>query len=131
MLFLLVDRMYCCSCLVYVVFLRVFVVLCGHCLFLLQMPETWLEVSILKVLRPVTSTQIFSWFPCVYKQILRRFPRFVITTTCFSRTPPDLNLVVTNFMMPDCWLEVRIRKVLRPAISTQFFLGFPVPKSKC
>ena len=24
--------------------------------------------------------------------------------------------------MPDCWLEVSIRKVLRPAISTQFFL---------
>jgi len=33
--------------------------------------------------------------------------------------------------MPDCWLEVSIRKGLRPAISTQVFLGFPVPKSKC
>ena len=33
--------------------------------------------------------------------------------------------------MPVCWLEVSIRKVLRPAISTQVFLGFPVPKSKC
>ena len=32
---------------------------------------------------------------------------------------------------PDCWLEVSIRKVLRPATSTQVFLGFPVPKSKC
>jgi len=29
--------------------------------------------------------------------------------------------------MPDCWLEVSIRKVLRPATSTQVFLGFPVP----
>ena len=30
-------------------------------------------------------------------------------------------------LMPDCWLEVSTRKVLRPAISTQvFFLGFPV-----
>ena len=29
--------------------------------------------------------------------------------------------------MPDCWLDVSVRKVLRPAISTQvFFLGFPV-----
>jgi len=27
--------------------------------------------------------------------------------------------------------EVSIRKVLRPATSTQVFLGFPVPKSKC
>jgi len=33
--------------------------------------------------------------------------------------------------MPDCWLEVSIRKVLRPATSTQVFLNFPVPKSKC
>jgi len=40
----------------------------------------------------------FSWIPCVYKQMLRRFPRFQVTTTCFSCSPPDLNLVVTNFV---------------------------------
>jgi len=40
----------------------------------------------------------FSWFPCVYKQMLRWFPRFQVSTTCFSCSPPDLNLVVTNFM---------------------------------
>ena len=40
----------------------------------------------------------FSWFPCVYKQILRWFPRFQVATTCFSFSPPDLNLVVTNFI---------------------------------
>jgi len=40
----------------------------------------------------------FSWFPCVYKQMLRRFPRFQVATTCFSCSPPDLNLVVTNFI---------------------------------
>ena len=40
----------------------------------------------------------FSWFPCVYKQMLRWFPRFQVATTCFSCNPPDLNLVVTNFM---------------------------------
>ena len=33
--------------------------------------------------------------------------------------------------MADCWLEVSIRNNLRPAISTQVFLGFPVSKSKC
>ena len=33
-------------------------------------------------------------------------------------------------MMPDCWLEVSIRKVLRQATSTQVFLGFPVSISK-
>ena len=33
--------------------------------------------------------------------------------------------------MPDCWLEVNIRKVLRPATSTQAFLGFLASKSEC
>ena len=33
--------------------------------------------------------------------------------------------------MPDCGLEVSIRKVLRTATSTEVFLGFPVPISKC
>ena len=33
--------------------------------------------------------------------------------------------------MPDCWLEVSIRKVLRPATSTQVFLGFRVSISIC
>ena len=40
----------------------------------------------------------FSSLPCVYKQMLRWFPRFQIVTTCFSCNPPDLNLLVTNFM---------------------------------
>ena len=40
----------------------------------------------------------FSWFPYVYKQMLRWFPRFQVATTCFLCRPPDLNLVVTNFM---------------------------------
>jgi len=40
----------------------------------------------------------FSWFPFVYKQMLRWFPIFQIATTCFSCSTPDLNLVVTNFM---------------------------------
>ena len=40
----------------------------------------------------------FSQFPCVYKQMLRWFPRFQVATTCFSCSPPDLNLLVTNFI---------------------------------
>ena len=40
----------------------------------------------------------FSWFPCVYKQMLRWFPTFQVATTCFSCNPPDLNLLVTNFI---------------------------------
>ena len=40
----------------------------------------------------------FSRFPCVYKQMLRWFPRFQVATTCFSCSPPDLNLLVNNFI---------------------------------
>ena len=40
----------------------------------------------------------FSWFPCVYKQMLRWFPRFQVATICFSCSPPDINLLVTNFI---------------------------------
>ena len=39
----------------------------------------------------------FSWFPCVYKRMLRWFPSFQVATTCFSCSPPDLNFLVTFF----------------------------------
>jgi len=39
-----------------------------------------------------------SWFPCAYKQMLRWFPTFQVASTCFWCSPPDLNLVVNNFM---------------------------------
>ena len=41
----------------------------------------------------------FSWFPCVYKQMLTWFRRFQVASTCFSCSPPDLNLLVTNFVV--------------------------------
>ena len=40
----------------------------------------------------------FSWFPCAYKQTLRWFPRFQVVTTCFSCSPPDLNLLDLYFI---------------------------------
>jgi hypothetical protein len=40
----------------------------------------------------------FSRFPCVYKQTLRRFPTFQVATTCPLFSPPELNLLVTNFI---------------------------------
>jgi len=42
----------------------------------------------------------FSRFRCVYKQMLRRLPRFQVATTCFSCSPPVLNLQlsVTSFI---------------------------------
>jgi hypothetical protein len=38
---------------------------------------------------------------------------------------------LTAAKVPDCWLEVSIRKVLRPTTLAQGFLGFPVSKSEC
>ena len=40
----------------------------------------------------------FSRFPYVNKQMLRWFPTFQVATACFSCSPPDLNLAVTNFI---------------------------------
>ena len=41
----------------------------------------------------------FSWFPCVYKRMLRWFTSFQIAATCFSCSPPDLNFPVTFFFI--------------------------------
>ena len=35
----------------------------------------------------------FTWFPRVFKRMLRWFPTFQVATTCFSCSPPDVNLV--------------------------------------
>ena len=39
-----------------------------------------------------------SWFPSVYKGMLRWFPSFQVATTCLSCNPPDLNFLVTFFV---------------------------------
>jgi hypothetical protein len=39
----------------------------------------------------------FSWFPRVFKEMLRWFPRLQVATTCFSCNPPDVNLVANQF----------------------------------
>ena len=62
------------------------------------MPDCWLEVSIRKVLRPATSTQVFLGFPVPKSKWWDGSPRFQVATTCFSCSPPDLNLLVSNFM---------------------------------
>ena len=38
-----------------------------------------------------------SWFPSVYKQMLRWFPSFQVATTCLSCSPPHFNFLVTFF----------------------------------
>jgi hypothetical protein len=40
----------------------------------------------------------FSWFPCVYKRMLRWFPRLQVATACFSCSPPDLNYLDPYFI---------------------------------
>jgi len=81
-----------------VVILCVFVVLCVYCCFFT------LDAGLLARSQysegPATGhlDTSFSWFPCVYKQMLRWFPQFQVATTCFSCSPPDLNSIVTNFM---------------------------------
>ena len=40
----------------------------------------------------------FPWFPCVYKRMLRWFPRLQVATACFSCSPPDLNFLVIYFI---------------------------------
>jgi len=40
----------------------------------------------------------FSWFPCVYKRVLRWFPRLQVATACFSYSPTDLNLLDPYFI---------------------------------
>ena len=40
----------------------------------------------------------FSWFSCVYKQMLRWFPRLQVATACFSCSPPDLNFLDPYFI---------------------------------
>ena len=90
------ECVYSCSC-VCVVILYVFAVLCVHCCF-------YLHAGLLARSQysegPATGhlDTGFSWFPCVYKQMLRWFPRFQVATTCFSCSPPDLNLLVTYFI---------------------------------
>jgi len=35
----------------------------------------------------------FSWYACVYKRMLRWFPRLQVAIICFSCSPPDLNFL--------------------------------------
>ena len=89
MMYCNLSRVFCCSCLV---ILCVFAVLCVYCCFFTldarllarsQYPEG-----------PATGhlDTSFSQFPCVYKLMLRWFPTFQVATTCFSCSPPYLNL---------------------------------------
>jgi len=40
----------------------------------------------------------FSWFPCVYKRMLRWLPRLQVAPACFSCSPTDLNFLDPYFI---------------------------------
>ena len=40
----------------------------------------------------------FPLVPCVYKRMLRWFPRLQVATACFSCSPPDLNFLDPYFL---------------------------------
>ena len=101
----------CIVCIVVVVLcvlLQLFCVYCCHlmcirctmCVLLLFNLDTGLLARSQYSEGPVTGhlDTGFSSFPCVYNQTLRWFPTFQVATTCFSCSPPDLNLLVTNFI---------------------------------
>ena len=44
----------------------------------------------------------FSWFPYVYKRMLRWFTSFQFATTCLSCSPPDLNFQLLFFSFHIC-----------------------------
>jgi hypothetical protein len=39
---------------------------------------------------------VFPWFPSVFKEILRRFPRCQVVSACFFCNPPGLNVTELN-----------------------------------
>jgi len=41
----------------------------------------------------------FSCFPCIYKRMLRWFPRLQVATACFSCSSPDLNFLDPYFIL--------------------------------
>ena len=73
----------------------------------------------------------FSQFPCVYKQMLRWFPRFKVATTCFSCSPPDLNLLVINFVFCiylSVWFFNSCRHLLETKHHSSLFFHCSDPK---
>ena len=52
--------------------------------------------------------------------------KFLCTNNCKICSKIQAYSNVPFTLVPDCWLQVSIRKVLRPAISAQVLLGFPV-----
>ena len=103
---IVVSCVYCCSCLVCIVVVVLYVLLSSYVylLYYVCIAVFTLGAGLLTEIQylegPATGhlDTGFSWFPCVYKQMLRSFPRIQVATTCFSCSPPDINLLLANFI---------------------------------
>ena len=100
------DMLLCAFVVLYVYllyFLCVFVVPYVYLLYFVCIPVLTLDAGLLARSQypegPATGhlDTRFSWFPCVYKRMLRWFPSFQVATTCLSCSPTDLNFLVTFF----------------------------------
>ena len=96
------TRCICCTLMCICCILCVFVVLL-MCIFCTMCVLLFLDSGLLATSQypegPATGhlDTVSSWFPCVYKRMLRWFPSFQVATTCLSCSPPDLNFLVTFF----------------------------------
>jgi hypothetical protein len=88
----------CICCALYVFVVSYVYLLCYVCIVVLTLYAGLLAISQYPE-GPATGhlDTDFSWFPCVYKRMLRWFPSFQVATTCLSFSPPDLNSLVTFF----------------------------------
>jgi hypothetical protein len=89
-----------CICLVCIVILYVFVILC-ICVYVTLALDAGLLARSQYPEGPASGhfDTGFSWFPCVYKRMLRWFPvSKSLLRTCFSCSPPDLNFLVTYIL---------------------------------
>jgi len=65
----------------------------------------------------------FSWFPSVYKRMLRWFPSFQVATTCLACSPPDLNFLVTFFFKYLCTCKITTATGWHPiAVNKYYYL---------
>jgi hypothetical protein len=60
----------------------------------------------------------FSWFPCVYKRMLRYFPRLQVVTACFSCSLPELHFLDPYFV----FMYVRNNHCHRVTAHLQFII---------
>jgi hypothetical protein len=107
----------------------------------------WSEVKVMsKLVRntcgvTILETMCCTFFPlccfpmCIDTNCSWSFVYWVIILECIFVTSCLLFCyvctAVLHILLPDWWLEVSIRKVLRPATSAQIFLGFRASKSEC